>query len=258
MAMHLVPMPPEGLFRGGRWEGIDTFPLPAPEIPPESVLTPLTDGPRWEDFQGRFATVKFSKSAEAAIGRTIARYRRRTIASPVDETPGATQRRGIIDLIKDFMNAEPDLEDEPELVDGIVPADLIADLYVLHMPYDPALRFVDIEHPATLSALQEEYGHVFAQLGLGSIENNNLARAPDRRLTRLVLRFLYQMQHQLDGPVAGVRVPGQPDGAWESFVVWSPPEMIDMTAEDVAQRWVASWDDDLMKAANTLGLQIPE
>jgi hypothetical protein len=75
-----------------------------------------------------------------------------------------------------------------------------------------------------------------------------------------VLGLLYE---QYRGTCAGVRVPGQPDEAWESFLLWSPARCADgheleLGADNDSFRWVATWDDDARRAAETLHVELPE
>jgi len=241
--MHIVPMPQGGLYRAGRWEDVQVYP---PASRPIGLNRPLYDGFRWEDALGHFKTVKCSASDEAAIGRTIARYR-----------PAKIEGHGVVATIKRFMSGPPD-EGQPELVEGVVPEDVFDDLYSIHIRGDKPVVFVDISHQDTLSSLENQLSGTLSALGVGPL-SANLAREPDRRVTRLVARAVYSIcADGRYGPVAGIRCPGQPDASWESFVVWSPPELVDLASEDLVPRWVARWDPDLIAAARTLGLRLPD
>jgi hypothetical protein len=239
-----VKLPADGVYRAGRWQDVDRFPAPAPAIA-LPFTSPLCTGSRWEDVSAGFATIKCSRSAEAAIGRTIARYRPRTIPP---------QGSGMIAALKHFFSEPPD-EGEPALAEGIVPRDMLTSLYLIHIPGSVSPSFVDIEHESTGARLEQVLGESVEGLGLGSIEGNDLAREPDRRLTRLVLRALHDLC--ADEDVAGVRIPGQLDEAWESYVVWSSPPLIDPARDRDELRWVSPMDPDLIRAAKALGLRLP-
>jgi hypothetical protein len=242
--MHLIKMPEDGLYRAGRWSDVEAYPGPAAPI---SLAQPLEDGFRWEDPTGSFATVKCSPSQESAIGRAIARYRPRTVGD---------NGSGIIQAIKDFMSGPPD-DGEPELVDGTVPADLFDDLYSIHVPDRPVV-FVDLEHEDTQRTLETQLAGTLAALGVRP-RWENVAHEKDRRVTRLAIRALYSLcADGRFGPVAGIRCPDQPNSAWDAFVVWSPPRLLELSGDDVEFRWVARWDDDVIAAARTLGLELPE
>jgi hypothetical protein len=132
---------------------------------------------------------------------------------------------------------------------------VLTSLYLIHIPASISPTFVDLEHQSTRALLKEVLGESLERLGLGQIEGNDLAREPDRRLTRLVLRALHDLC--AGSNVAGVRIPGQPDEAWESFVVWSNPPLVDLVRDRDELRWVSPVDPDLLKAAKTLGLRLP-
>jgi hypothetical protein len=239
-------MPEAGLYRTGRWSDVDKYPPAAARI---SRASEMLDGYRWEDALGEFATVKCSATAEAAIGRTLARYRRRVIGP---------EGHGIIDAILTFLSHAPDDENEPELVDGRVPDDVFDDLHLIHIPGDLGVVFVDLEHPSTYETLQTELGNTLEALGVGPL-GDNLAREGDRRITRLAMRSLYSLcSDGRRGPVAGLRLPGQPDPEWEAFVIWCPPDLVSLTSEDVEFRWIAQWDQDTIAAAKRLGLDLPD
>lgn len=248
--MKLIQMPEGGLYRAGRWADVDHFPQPSHPLPRQNE--PLLDGYRWEDSQGEFATAKASASAEGAIGRVIARYRRRVL--PPDE--GEEEGEGLLDALLGFMDEEPD-EPEPELVDGRVPEDIFDDLYVIHLPHDPRLLFVDIGHEDTQAEVDAVLREPLRALGVTA--NPDLVEERDRRVTRLAMRMLHgRCADGRYGSVAGIRYPGQPDPEWEAYVIWSPPDLVELGAQDVVLRWVAPWDDDARAAANTLEVELPE
>jgi len=72
----------------------------ATRIAPRPAPDPIEDGNRWDDAEGRFATVYCASDAEAAFGEVIAGYR---------EQPGLLVR------IDDFLTQSPDPEYDPLL-----------------------------------------------------------------------------------------------------------------------------------------------
>lgn len=241
--MHTIKMPKAGLYRAGRWGDVDTYPAPAPMI---WLGQPQEDGFRWEDAFGVFATANCSASEHAAIGRTIARYRR-----AVD-----SEGRSVAEAIKDFMSGPPD-DGEPDLVDGVVPTGVFDDLYSIHIPADESIDFVDLEHDDTRKILVEQLDGVLHSLGLGPL-CESLTREKDRRVTRLAMSAIYNLS--MDGrygAVAGIRCAGEPDRSWDTFVLWSPPERVTLAADDVKLRWIARWDEDLETAAEILDVHLP-
>jgi hypothetical protein len=213
-------MPSDGLWRAGRWADVDRFPPPARSI--HSVVLspgpPLLDGYRWEDAFGRFSTAKFSASGEAAVGRTIARYRRRVVNGV-----------SILDKIKGFLTADPDNPTEPTLRENIIPASYFEDAYLLHLEFNPQLQFIDIEHQRTRDALKTV---LISQLAsMGQKIDAGLSQCDDRRLTRLVTATLHDI---CDSPpydeIAGFRYRA-PDRHWDAYVFWDSPARIDLTQE---------------------------
>ena len=260
MSIQTVAMPPEGLFRAGRWGDIEKFPHPAPAIAGLALTEPLLDGPRWEDTRGSFATVKCSRSSEAAIGRIFARFR----PGPVPIEQWSQQANadpdlygGMLNRMLEFLDRTAAYEHEPDLKaeEGSVPAGIFPRLCEIHLPAELGLTFVDVEAHDTQAELAGIVGDNFRRLGLRDVVGNNLARESDRRLPRLVVSLLHDLY---SGEHAGIRVAGQPDDAWESFVLWSPPGKVDLAADSDSFRWVAAWDDDAVKAAATLGVRLPE
>jgi hypothetical protein len=252
--MRTIPMPGEGLYRAGRWGDVERFPaLPTP-IEGLALGQPQLDGPRWDDASGGFATAKCSRTSEAAIGRVFARYRARVVPPNDTETADDDLHGGIINVIKGWLTHEPDYEHEPELVSGIVPSEIFPRLCEIHLPASLGLEFIDIADEDVQREIVGFAGDLFERLGLPSLVGNNLARERDRRLSRLVLSVL----HELHGAnAAGIRVPGQPDDAWESFVIWDSAG-VDFAVDADAFRWVAPWDEDAVNAAKCLDVRLPE
>jgi hypothetical protein len=248
--MKFVPMPDEGIYRAGRWDDIEKFPPPGRQI---DMRQPLVDGYRWDDATGRISTVTCSGSAEAAIGRSIARYRPRVVGGGGSKNGGT----GIISVLHSWLEGPPD-QGDPDLIDGRVPPDVLDDLYLLSIPSEADVVFVDLMAEETLDDLSGALGPVLTALGL-DFPGADFSRSLDRRGTRLAVSYLQNMCSQPgDQKVAGLRYPGHPDQDWQAYVVWSEPNHISLTGDDVLFRWIAKWDDDLESAAAKLGITIPE
>lgn len=237
-----VSMPEDGIHRSGRWRDAELYPRPGP---PADMSQPLLDGERWEAAQGQFSTIKFSASAEGAIGRNIARYRRRVIDD---------RGNGILDAIRNFLSGPPD-PGEPQLHEGRIPPDVFEDMYALRVPKRADLRFIDLMSPDTLDGLDKGFGPLLRTMTGLEFPGGNLAQYPDRRVTRLLMTLLHQVYSGTQ--VVGIRYPGRHDPKWDAFVVWAPPLRVSLTDEDVEFRWVARWDADLVAAAKSLDLRIP-
>ena len=70
---HVLSAPGAGVHRVSRSIDVFTFHTPQPLLRP--APDPIEDGNRWDDAEGRFATVYCASEAEAAFGEVIARYR---------------------------------------------------------------------------------------------------------------------------------------------------------------------------------------
>jgi hypothetical protein len=244
--LRLIRMPKQGLYRAGRWADVVNFPPPADPIPNlYSAGEPLVDGyPRWEDAFGIFSTAKLSASPEAAIGRTLAGYR-------LAERGGA----GMIDRIKGFFVSEPDNPAEPELIENTIPPSYFEEAYRLSIACDESLWFVDVEHQRTRNTLATVLSgplSIFdAEIDAGLSQNR------DRRVTRLVMSTLYDICRGDPAfeNVAGIRYKA-PEPHWDAYVLWRPPELLELHKVKVVEP-IFPEDNDLKKAAKTLGLNVP-
>lgn len=247
--LRLVRMPSEGLFRAGRWLDVYRYPPPAR---PLSLHQAIHDGYRWEDLRGAFPTMKMSGSAEAAIGRTIARYRRRLLPAAQGE-PGAGA--GFLDALKGWLTHDPE-PGEPELVEGAVPRSYFEDAYLLHLPRgdDPdRCQFVDVNDQRTKDTIDAVAGHILTHLD-PNWKHGDLSLNADRRVTRLVTRVLYDLT-QNDDEVVGLRYPGHPDRHWQAFVAWD--YAIELDPDTVVARPLDTEDPDVRAAADRLDISLP-
>jgi hypothetical protein len=245
----LTDMPAEGLFRIERWSDLRTFPPPAEPL----LLSrkPIYDGYRWEDLFGQFATAKFSESPTAAIGRSVARYRERRVEDP--DAPGSGRTFSVIDAIKRFLTDEPDIGPMIGPANRIPPS-YFDDAYQLKLDYAPDVWFVDLEHAATRSTLEEIDGDLFAFFGLPGVPEDISANR-DRRVTRLATSLLHRWCAATAGygDVAGLRYASQ-DPGWDAYVLWEPSRLRYDTATIDP---LGPCDDDVRDAAAQLGLDDP-
>lgn len=239
-----IRMPKDGLYRAGRWADVTAFPPPAQGISSRihTPGPPLVDGyPRWEDAYGRFSTAKFSASSVAAIGRTIAGYRR--------YEPGGVN---FFDRVKAFLS-EPDAEAEPLVLENRIPPAFFEDAFLLKLEFDEELIFIDVEHPRTLETLRAILGPTFGVIGATMEEGISASR--DRRVTRLAITTLYDLcaANGFDG-IVGIRYRA-PEPDWDAYVVWYPPRGVDLWTG--LARPIFSDDDPVREAVKRLGLDLP-
>jgi len=232
-------MPPEGLFRAGRWADIYQFPPPARAL--RWRAGPVQDGYRWEDLEGRFATVKLSAAPEGAIGRTLARYRERKVEGV-----------SLINAIKEWLSHEP--QGGPAMSSNLVPRSYFDDAYLLEVGFDEDVEFIDLEHQRTRDLIEELAGD-WLQLFEAEVDQD-LTKNRDRRVTRAITTVLQGFCAQPDyAQVAGVRY-ATPDRPWNAYVAWDDPARIDL--EEAASMRPLLPDDEAVKAAATrLGLDLP-
>jgi hypothetical protein len=243
---YLVKTPPSGLYRAGRWSDVDSYPPPSK---PMSLKQPILDGPRWEDMAGEFATISCFATPEAAIGQAISRFRHR-------HTDPA-RKQGLIDAILAFLDSEPDPDRDFQLTEGHVPDAVFDDLYLIHIPEEPDVCFVDLRHTDTINVLQRYLAPALRDVCAEPL-GTEFSDARDRRVTRLITTVLHSVsQSGLLGPVGGLRLPSDLDPAWDQFIVWSPPRFVDLSDDGVSMRWVAASDQDAVRAADRLGLVLP-
>jgi hypothetical protein len=239
--LSLVDMPTDGLFRAGRYSDLLDFPAPADKLSLRGP--PLRDGYRWEDLRGRFATIKYSRSTEGAVGRTIVRFQERVIAGV-----------SLVDLIKSVFSDEPD-DGEPELVPNRVPEAYFEDAHLLWLPQQEGVMFVDLEDPETLEVLHANLAPQLADVGL-RIRSGLAHDERDRRVTRLVMSSLHAIcaapgyEH-----VAGIRYAGESHVGWDAYVAWNRPRRLDVG--EAATEPLYPSHRAVLAAAKTLSLDLP-
>lgn len=243
--MRFVSMPEDGVFRAGRYSDVRAFPPPAA---PVTLGAPLVHGyPRWEDARGIFSTAKCTVTAEGAIGRSIAQFRPRVL-------PNGT---GFLSRVLKSVKGSTDAG-EPNLREGRVPPDVLDELHLVHVAPDADLAFIDLQHDETRVMLEERMRPLLPLLGVRALPAD-LARAEDRRITRMALTLLYGEYASGDrGRVAGVRYPGHPDSEYEAYVLWLPPSYVDLDAGYGESRSILPGDPDLAAAIERLEIALPD
>lgn len=204
-ASHVVPARRAGIYRVAK--GLDPFAFRPPRGALPDGDEPVLDGNRWDDPRGRFATLYCASTAETAFGETIARYR---------EAPG------LLDRIDSFLNARPDPDYDFDLQPARVPADYFADRYLGHVAVDPDVRFVDVDHPDTHTALTAPMRALLRAHRLRAVDRG-VAFSPDRRLTRPIAGHYWTLAQTPDHrDWAGLRYESRLLEGWECWALWEP------------------------------------
>lgn len=230
----VVPAPESGIYRVAK--GLDPFRFLPPRSPLPEQDEPVLDGNRWDDSLGEFAALYCASSAVAAFAETIARYR---------EVPG------LLDRIDAFLSGEPDSDYDFDLEPARVPDDYFADRYLGHVAIDPAVRFVDVDHPDTHASLAGPLRPLLRRHRLRVIDRG-VVFSPDRRLTRPIARHCWTLARTPDHrDWAGLRYESRLRAGWECWAVWEPSP-IRLHSSHV--RAVTRANVDLCAAAEALGL----
>jgi hypothetical protein len=167
-ASRVLKAPGAGVHRVSR--SIDVFAFHAAQPMPRPSPEPIEDGNRWDDPDGRFATLYCASCAEAAFGEVIAHYR---------------ERPGLLDRIDAFLSQSPDADYDPLLSPGAVPAEFFDGRWVGHITIDDAARFVDLDDPATHAAIDVTLRHSLREFGAKRIDRGTFLSS-DRRITRTI------------------------------------------------------------------------
>jgi RES domain len=171
-------------------------------------------GNRWDDPAGEFGTMYCSTSAEGAFAETIARYR---------------TQPGLLERIDRFLTGQPDSDYDFLLTPGRMPDEYFTNRVLGHISVDPAARFVDVDHPHTHAAATVALEPLLAAHGLESVDRG-LMYHPDRRLTRPVARYYWQLARSEDHrDWAGLRYMSRLGPEWECWAVWEPSPMLPST-----------------------------
>jgi hypothetical protein len=235
-ASHALAAPQSGVHRVARSVEVFAFQVPGPL--PRAAPVPIEEGNRWDDAEGRFATVYCASSAEAAFGEVIARYRERT---------------GLLDRIDSFLSQRPDPEYDPLLSPGVVPAEFFERRWLGHAGVDPVVRFVDVDDPATHAAVDAALRRQLRAYGVRRVDRSTFL-SPDRRVTRTIATRYHWLAQTPDHTAwRGLRYTSRLAAEWECWAIWQPSPLLE---SDLALEKVTREHPALRAAAARLGIQV--
>ena len=240
MTLHAVPPPASPLFRVARG---DEGPPGDPFLPPswERAGADGTFGNRFDDpgkadgisEEERFRMIYSATQRDGAFAETIAHFR------PDLEALAA-------------LRAIRGATGEPQPLVGAIPARWRQLRGVGRLLLDPALRFIDVAHPDTLSEMRTHFASLAVDLSHRDIDLSAMTSG-DRRLTQRVARHVHE-QTDADGKpaFAGLRYVSQHGGAWECWAIFADR----LVGKQLPVDPVRADDAGLMTAARHLGLAI--
>lgn len=206
---HVVRAPGAGVHRVSR--SIDVFAFYTSQPLSRPVAEAIEDGNRWDDAEGKFATVYCASRAETAFGEVIARYR---------------ERPGLLERIDDFLTQAPDPEYDPLLSPGVVPAEFFDGRWIGHVTVDSAVRFVDVDDPATHTAVDVTLRRALREYGVKKIDRSTFL-ASDRRVTRTIAsRYHWLGQTPDHASWRGLRYLSRLAPDWECWAIWEPSPLL--------------------------------
>jgi RES domain len=233
---HALAAPRAGVHRVSRSVDVFAFHVPQP-LTPQSP-GPVEQGNRWDDPDGAFATVYCASSAPAAFGEVVARYR---------------ERPGLLARIDEFLNHPADPEYDPQLEPGVVPAEFFDRRWLGKVGVDPAVRFVDVDDPATHAAIDTTLRRELRDYGVRRIDRSTFL-SPDRRVTRAIARRYHWLAHTPDHATwRGLRYTSRLAADWECWAVWEPSPLLESALE---VEKVTREHADLREAARRLNVRV--
>jgi len=233
LAVHLVP-PPARFFRIAR--AVNPFNWSPPREPLPDREGPVFEGRRWDDPEGRFATVYCGSSPEAAFAETIAPFR---------AVPKLQER-----ILEATDEDEPDPAYDFEDLEGLVPVGYF-ERSLGYALIDEEARFVDVDDARTHNALNARFGELLEKLGAGRQFDRGLMMTQDRRVTRQVAGFLHEHHEH---HAIGIRYESRLMSDLECWALWPQAQVAvyDIDVEPISPETPA-----LVAVAERLGVTLP-
>jgi hypothetical protein len=234
----LVPPPPGGFWRVSTW--FQPF-EPPPPAPPLGVAPQDDDGHRYDDPDGRWATLYCATEPEGALGECLGDFKFDAAA---------------VALIEAYLEGEPDAGHDEDYLRVLTARDVEAFEWKLaHAPAASDARLIDVEHWRTHSAVAARALRALLRYGVERIDRATLL--DERRYVTRTLAGLHRDEATDPATGAlraqGLRFTSRLPPAWECWALWDP-RPLHASAATVAE--VTTDTPPLRSAAALLGIPL--
>ena len=188
----------------------------------------MTGGNRF-DATGH-GTLYFATELEGCFAETTARYRLSTKVLAAIQADNEWSRRG-------FMPP------------GAVPADWRARRLATRVVLDQRAFFLDVDAPATHTFLNKHLAMELSELGVDVLDVG-IVRGRDRRITRLIAKFAFDLTAGDAPSLAGLRYTSRL-GPWECWAVFDRTQFVERERHAIDASM-----PELTKIARTFGLKV--
>jgi RES domain len=236
-AYRLVGSPSGGFWRvTSHHEPFDPPPAPPPV---GEGASDEDDSGRWDAPQGEYRVLYCATEPEGAVGEKLAAFMPNVAA---------------VRRIESFLDDEQDPEYGEDYLDiGLDAEDVESFGWLLaQAPANPAARFIDVWHPATVVALFPRAASLLAAFGLKVLDRRALAderRGFTRRLGGLMRADATAEDGELGA--AGLRYESRLAPGWECWALWEP---LPLDADEASVERVGIDTPALRRAAELLGV----
>jgi hypothetical protein len=109
----------------------------------------------------------------------------------------------------------------------VIPAEFFERRWLGHVAVDPAVRFIDVEAPATHAAVDPALRRELRAYGIRRIDRSTFL-TPDRRVTRAIARRYHWLAQTPDhSRWRGLRYASRLAGDWECWAIWEPSPLLE-------------------------------
>lgn len=217
--------PDKGVWRIGR--DADPLALSGP-LQPEEVLD-CRAGNRFDSPTGDYGVGYFGSTPEACFAETLARFRPDTSLESLFDHDDSM---GFGELPRDWRQARR-----------------LVHVKFAPSPTRPLLQFVDVEQSQTIRHLERALAPMLAYYGYPHL-NVSVLRGGDRRVTRLVSKYIHSQRGPDDAPLyAGIQYRSQLGSDWQCWAMFEG-----VGIERVSTRGIELQDPTFRKICSRYGL----